>query len=82
MDIAGARAQYKGVGTINGAGSYRFMLTAIDGSLLGGDQADRFRIRIWNVADDVIVYDNHMGAGDSDDPATELGGGQIVVHKK
>lgn len=28
--VAGSRAQYKGVGTINGVGSYGFILTAID----------------------------------------------------
>ncbi|MBI3423923.1 MAG: HYR domain-containing protein, partial [Acidobacteria bacterium] len=48
MVIAGARAQYKGAGTINGAGDYRFMLTAIDGDQPGGGGADKFRIRIWN----------------------------------
>ena len=47
--IAGARAQYKGAGTINGAGSYNFLLTAIDGDLPGGGGADRFRIKIRNV---------------------------------
>lgn len=29
--ISGARAQYKGVGTVNGAGAYGFLLTATDG---------------------------------------------------
>jgi hypothetical protein len=46
--IAGAYAKYKGVGTINGEGSYRFMITATDGDLLGGGKADEFRIRIWD----------------------------------
>ena len=40
--IAGARAQFMGVGTINGAGSYGFMLTAIDGALPGGGESDKF----------------------------------------
>src|SRR2546427_8433734 len=31
--VAGARAQYKGTGTINGQGSYKFLLTAIDGDI-------------------------------------------------
>ena len=34
--VAGAKAQYKGVGKINGAGNYGFLLTAIDGQVGGG----------------------------------------------
>ena len=46
--VAGARAQFKGTGTINGAGNYGFMLTAIDGQLNGGGGVDKFRIKIWD----------------------------------
>jgi hypothetical protein len=77
--VAGARAQYKGVGTINGEGSYGFLLTAIDGQVKGGGGIDKFRIKIWNSGG--IVYDNKMGASDTGDDATELGGGSIVIHK-
>lgn len=45
--VAGAKAQFKGSGTINGSGNLGFMLTAIDGQLNGGGQ-DKFRIKIWN----------------------------------
>jgi hypothetical protein len=79
--IAGARAQYRGSGTINGAGDYRFMLTAIDGQEPGGGGQDKFRIRIWNNAGGGLVYDNQMNAPDNADPTTVLGGGQIVIHK-
>jgi hypothetical protein len=79
--IAGARAQYKGSGTINGAGSYGFMLTAIDGQVSGGGGVDRFRIKIWDTATGQVVYDNQMGAGDDATPSTALGGGSIVIHK-
>jgi hypothetical protein len=78
--IAGARAQYKGTGTINGAGSYQFLLTAIDGTQPGGGGVDRFRIKIWNAGG--MVYDNQMGGRDNDDPTTTLGGGSIVIHKE
>ncbi len=81
MVIAGARAQYKGAGTINGAGDYRFMLTAIDGQEPGGGGTDKFRIRIWNNAGGGLVYDNQLNAPDSADPTTVLGGGSIVIHK-
>jgi hypothetical protein len=77
--VAGARAQYKGVGTVNGAGSYRFMLTAIDGQSPGGGGQDKFRIRIWSDGSG-LVYDNQLSAPDSDDPTTVLGGGSIVIH--
>lgn len=75
----GRKAQYKGVGTINGSGSYQFMLTAIDGDQPGGGGQDKFRIRIWSDTDGVI-YDNQLNAPDSDDPTTALGGGSIVIH--
>jgi hypothetical protein len=77
--VGGARAQYKGTGTINGSGSYKFLLTAIDGQRPGGGDVDKFRLKIWDSAD-VIVYDNQMGASDTADPTTALGGGSIVIH--
>jgi hypothetical protein len=79
--IAGPKAQYKGSGTINAAGDYGFMLTAIDGGLNGGGGVDKFRIKIWDNASGVIVYDNQIGATDTSDPTTSLGGGSIVIHK-
>ena len=74
----GRKAQYKGAGTINGSGSYNFMLTAIDGDLPGGGGQDKFRIRIWG--DSGLIYDNQLNAPDSADPTTILGGGNVVIH--
>jgi hypothetical protein len=66
--VAGNMAQFKGEGTINGQGSYKFMISANDGS------PDTFRIKIWyEDGGEVVVYDN--GSQQS------LGGGSIVVHK-
>lgn len=79
--VAGARAKYKGEGTINGAGAYSFLLTAIDGALPGGGGADRFRIKIWDVSSGNVVYDNKRGDAEDSDVATTLGGGSIVIHK-
>lgn len=73
--IAGTKAQYKGTGTINGMGEYKFMLTAIDGS------PDKFRIKIWDKATGDVIYDNQLGASDTADPTTAIQGGSIVVHK-
>ena len=67
--VAGSKAQFKGVGTINGEGSYKFMITAVDGN------PDTFRIKIWyeDGSGEYIVYDNG-----SQQP---IGGGSIVIHK-
>ena len=78
--VAGAKAQYKGSGTINGAGDYGFMLTAVDGQVNGGGGVDRFRIKIWDKASGAIVYDNQVAADDNATPTTSLGGGSIVIH--
>jgi len=79
--IAGAKAKYKGTGTINGAGTYGFMLSAIDAALTPSTPVDLFRIKIWDKATDTLVYDNQLGAPDDADPSTAIGGGSIVIHK-
>ncbi len=80
--IAGPKAQYKGTGTINGTGSYGFLLTASDGQVTGGGGIDKFRIKIWETATEAIIYDNQMGAADDAGATTALGGGSIVIHAK
>ncbi|MES2797040.1 MAG: T9SS type A sorting domain-containing protein, partial [Bacteroidota bacterium] len=78
--IAGARAIYKGTGTINGGGNYGFMVSAIDGQVSGGGGYDKFRIKIWDKNNsDAIVYDNQMNAAENADASTVLGGGSIVI---
>lgn len=80
MVISGGRkAQYKGVGTINNSGEFRFMLTAIDGDQPGGGQ-DKFRIKIWSDVNG-LIYDNQLNDPDSNDPTTVLRGGSIVIHQ-
>ncbi len=63
-----AYAKFKGTGSINGEGEYKFMLWA------GDKDPDTFRIKIWyeNNSSEVIVYDNGMDQ--------EISGGNIVVH--
>ena len=78
--VAGAKAQYKGSGTVNGAGTDGFLLTAIDGELPGGGGTDKFRIKVWDKATGNIIYDNQMGSSDTADPTTAIGGGDIVIH--
>jgi hypothetical protein len=75
--VAGARAQYRGVGTVNGIGGYRFLLTAIDGQVTGGGGVDKFRIKIMGPTG--VHYDNQMGAGDDANPTTAIESGKIVI---
>jgi len=79
--VAGAKARFKGSGTINGTGDYAFQLTAADGQANGGGGTDRFRIKIWSKSGDGVIYDNQPGAPDDADATTSLGGGGIVIHK-
>ncbi len=74
MVLAGAKAMYKGTGTINNAGTYKFIITAGDGQISRG--TDTFRIKIWyeDNGNEIIVYDNGTD--------TPLGGGQIKIHQK
>jgi hypothetical protein len=70
-----SKAQYKGNGTINGNGDYKFLVSVVDGN------PDRFRIKITQ--DTTLIYDNMLGVGDDatvTGPATALGGGSIVIH--
>jgi hypothetical protein len=68
------------VGTINGSGSYGFMLSAIDEALTPSTDVDLFRIKIWDRDSEAVVYDNLMDAPDDADPTTAIGGGNIVIH--
>jgi hypothetical protein len=76
--VSGAKAQFRGTGTVNGAGSYGFVLTTTDGDQIGG-VPDTFRIRIWNKSTGATVYDNEMGSPDTADPATPVGSGSSIV---
>lgn len=83
--VAGARAQYKGSGSVNGAEGYSFMLTGIDGDLLGGTQPDRFRIKIWETTTGVLVYDNQPATDDAGELLTDgtlVQGGSVMVRSK
>jgi len=82
--VSGSMAQYKGTGTINGAGTYNFLLTARDGDIAGPGFVDGIRMKITDSAGSVVYYDNKAG---SDDTMTSgntqnLNGGSIVIHTK
>jgi hypothetical protein len=78
--VAGSKAQYKGTGTINGEGSYGFMLTARDGGRTS--TPDAVRVRIWDLATGTVVYDNQSGDAPTADAVDALEGGSVVIHAK
>jgi hypothetical protein len=84
--VAGSKAKFKGVGTINKSGlEYGFMISAIDADLNINDafEIDRFRIRIWLLEEtEEVIYDNQVNGDLSDDadPNIEINGGSITVH--
>ena len=67
ITMGGTNAMFKGSGTINGAGVYKFTIWARD------ESTDTFRIMITEVGGG-IVYDNGFNQ--------PIGGGSIVVHTK
>lgn len=81
--VSGARAQFKGDGSINGVSGYHFMLTAIDSNVNGGNDTDRFRIKIWDPVVDEVIYDNQFGDEDIEglNELTNIQAGKIVVHQ-
>jgi hypothetical protein len=78
--IGGPKAQYKGSGTINGAGDYGFILTAIDGQVNGGGDIDKLRLKVYDKNTDEIIYDNQSESPDGSDPTTAIDSGSIVIH--
>jgi hypothetical protein len=82
--VASYKAQFKGVGTINGAGTFYFLLSAIDGQINGGGGSDKFRMKIWRMNGSVeeVVYDNQLNAAVDAEPTTVLGGGSINIQAK
>ncbi len=64
-------AMFKGEGTINGQGQYKFRIWA------GDKDPDTFRIKIWEEDGDgveTVIYDNGFDQA--------IGGGSIVIHTK
>jgi hypothetical protein len=83
--VAGAKAQYKGTGTVNGSGDFGFLLSAVDGQVNGGGGIDKFRIKIWDINNaGLVVYDNNLGGSEDIDSANPqaITHGSIVIHSK
>jgi hypothetical protein len=82
--VAGAKGMFKGTGSINGEGSYTFLISAIDGDMTGGDGIDKFRIKIWEedeLGNENMIYDSGLESADDANPTTPLTHGSIKIHK-
>src|SRR5262249_10967742 len=71
--VSGDTAWYEGTGTINGAGSYGFLVAASS----GGGGAGKVRIRIWDQGTGAVIYDSQPGAPIGAAPATPIVRGHI-----
>jgi hypothetical protein len=71
VNVANTQAIFEGVGLLNGTDEVRFRVQVVDGDKLGTG-IDRFVIRIFDT--DPLTPTYHAEGN--------LGGGQIVVHKK
>jgi hypothetical protein len=81
--ISGAKATYRGIGTVNGKGTHKFMVSAVDGDISGGGGSDKYRIKIFKDGSSTdVLYDNQMNEDDNSEPSTIIGGGSIVIHNK
>jgi PKD repeat protein len=81
--LAAPRFQFKGTGTIKGlTGEYDFMLTALDGHMRGGDGLDYIRVKIWEKATGIIIYDSEMGASDIGNPTLNTEGGNVAIQNR
>jgi len=71
----GDKAKFKGRGTINGEGDYKFMIWAGDGD------PDTFRIKIWEESGgaELVIYDNSL-ANSTFENGQPIGKGSIVIH--
>ncbi|HYI11426.1 MAG TPA: DNA/RNA non-specific endonuclease [Thermoanaerobaculia bacterium] len=64
--VTGNTAQLRGTATVNGTGSYAFVVTVVDGN------PDTFRIQVWD-SSNAAIYDSATQA---------VTGGNITVHNK
>ena len=79
--VKGSRIQYRGFGTINGAGDYSFIISASSSEEKGRNNSDKFRIKIWDESSGHVIYDTMRDSENYVDPVTEIKGGLIVIHK-
>ena len=79
LQINGDRAIYRGEGVVNGAGSYGFFVAATDGAYNFGSGPDKLRVKIWNLANSAVIYDNQAGDAESAPVYAAIKTGAILV---
>jgi hypothetical protein len=77
LATSNGKAYLQGTGTVNGTSGYTFLATGIDGSVVGGSDMIRFRIKD---SSNNVIYDSQPGAGDTDDPTTTVSTGNVRVN--
>jgi hypothetical protein len=59
----GGRGYLQGTGSVNSVPGYTFLLSVVDAQIAGAPAAtDSYRIKVWNTATNVVVYDSQFGA--------------------
>jgi hypothetical protein len=78
LAISGANAQFRGSGTINGAGNYEFQAAITQGQQAG---IDEYRIQLVDNSTGAVVYDNMVGRPVDMSPANHqpISTGRVVV---
>ncbi len=77
--VDGDRAWCEGEATAGGAERYGLAIAVVDGK--AGGAPDLVRLRIWEQASGLVIYDNQPDAGDWAAPSAGLDGGNITIHK-
>ncbi|MGR6316522.1 PKD domain-containing protein [Micromonospora soli] len=78
LTVGPGRAAYQGTGTLGGRSGYAFLVSVIDGDVVGGP--DRVRMKVWEVATGTVGYDTQPGDPLTAEPTTAIDGGNLVVH--
>lgn len=81
--VSDTKAYLKGNGTINGSENYEFLLTCIDGQMIGKDANDYFYLKIWDASTQEIIYINYSdetNGSSLDCSACIVYGGNITIH--
>jgi len=77
--VTGNTAYAQGIGVLDDQGLYGFLLSVTDDPAKRG--VDRFRLMIWDLESNIVIYDNQAGASIPTLPAQMIGGGNIKLHK-
>jgi hypothetical protein len=70
------RAQFWGIGTLNGAPA-RFRITAAS----GGGAPDAIRVELWDESGTTVLFDTQPGAAQDAPVTTVIDGGNIKIHQ-